>query len=192
MVSDVEGLRHGSGVSGLWRRDGGVPGQAFEVLSGGGHEKLVPGAGKAPQSEPDHREDMLGLAKEPLDLLAFTGGRSVSLGLHQGTGRVAGLLVRVARDPARRRVGTASRLQWADLAIERAGEVAVGLVGMQPAGGLQGLAAGADIAVVRFVIVEVAPREGPILTFALVPDRDVRTDLAPDQTGRSGGRSGTA
>ena len=48
------------------------------------------------QSEPDHREDVLGLAKQRFDLLAFTAGDSVGLGLHQSAGNVTGLLVGVA------------------------------------------------------------------------------------------------
>ncbi len=43
-------------------------GEAFQGLDGGGQQELVAGAGEAPQSEPDHREDMLGLAKQPFDL----------------------------------------------------------------------------------------------------------------------------
>ncbi len=33
------------------------------VLDGGGQEELIASASEAPQPEPDHREDLLGLAK---------------------------------------------------------------------------------------------------------------------------------
>ena len=108
----------------MWRRSRGVIGESFEVLDGGGQQELVPGAGQAPQSEPYHREDLFGLTKEPFDLLAFAAGGRVSLGLHQGAGKVAGRLVRVARDPTRRCVGTAFRLQCADIAIILARDIA--------------------------------------------------------------------
>ena len=174
-------LRHGSGHHGPWWRSRGVIGEAFQVLDGGGQQELVAGAGQAPQSEPDHREDMLGLAEEPFDLLAFRARRRVSLGLHQGTGMVACRLVQLARDPARRCVGTAFRLQRTGIAITLARAIAIGVVGMAPAGGRQGLAAGTDVAVARRVVDEVGPREGAIVAFALVPDRDVRRDVMVDQ-----------
>ncbi len=56
-------LRHLSGQRGPWWRSCCVIGQPFEVLDGGGQQELVPGAGQAPQPEPDHREDLLGFAK---------------------------------------------------------------------------------------------------------------------------------
>ena len=39
-------------------------GQSFEVLDGSGEDELIAGAGEAPQSEPDHRENVLSLTKE--------------------------------------------------------------------------------------------------------------------------------
>ena len=77
-------------------------GEPFEVLDGGGQEELIPGPGQAPQPEPDHRENALGLAKQPFDLLAFTAGGPICLGLHQSAGNVARGLIDVTLDPARR------------------------------------------------------------------------------------------
>ena len=132
-------------------------GKPFQVLDGGGQEELVPGAGEAPQSEPDHRENMLGLAKERFDLLAFAARQRVSLALHQSAAIVARLLIRVARDAARRCVWAAFRLQGAGTAIRLARDIAIGVVGMKPAGGPQELRARADIEVTRLVIDEVGP-----------------------------------
>ncbi len=149
-------------------------GEPFQVLDGGGQEELISGAGQAPQSEPYHREDLLGLTKEPFDLLALGAGELIGLGLHQRLGVLAGFLIDIALDPARRRGGTASRFQGAALTIELAGAVIKRLAVMNPAGRLQGLAAGTDIEITLLVIAEVRPREGAIITLALVPDRDVR------------------
>ena len=82
-------LRHGSGHHGLWRRSCRVIGEPLEVLDGGGQQELVPGAGEAPQSEANHREDMLGLAKEHLDLLALAAGDPIGLGFHYSAGVIA-------------------------------------------------------------------------------------------------------
>ena len=90
-----EALGHGSGHHGLRRRSWGSVGEPFEVLNGGGQEKLIAGAGEAPQSEPDHRENGLGLAKEGFDSLALGSRDPVGLGLHQATRVVAGGLVDV-------------------------------------------------------------------------------------------------
>jgi len=59
-----------------------VIGEPFEVLDGGGQQELVPGAGQTPQSECHHRENALGFAKEPFDLLALGAGDPIGLGLH--------------------------------------------------------------------------------------------------------------
>ena len=83
-------------------------GQPFQVLDGGGQEELILGAGQAPQSESNHRENRLGLAKQRLDLLAFSAGVHVSLGLYQSAGVVTGILVYIARDLAGRRGRTTS------------------------------------------------------------------------------------
>ena len=156
-------------------------GESFEVLNGGGQQELVSSAGEASQSEANHREDVLGLAKEPFDLLALGAGDPIGLGLHQGTGSIACRLVRVARDPACRCIGAAFRLQRTGIAIILARDIAIGVVGVEPAGGPQGLVARADIEVTLLVIDEVGSREGAIVTFALVPDRDVRIDAMRNQ-----------
>ncbi len=70
-------------------------GEPFQVLDGGGQQELVLGAGETSQSEPDHRVDMLGLAKQRFDLFAFTAGDAVGLGLHQSTGVIPCRLVDV-------------------------------------------------------------------------------------------------
>ena len=90
-----EVLDHGSSHHGLWRRSCAVIGEAFQVLNGSGQQEFVVSAGQAPQSEPDHGEDVLGLAKQPLDLFAFNPGGGVSLGFHQRLGIVTGFLVDV-------------------------------------------------------------------------------------------------
>ncbi len=86
-------LGHGSDHYGPWRRSCGVVGEAFQVLDGGGQQELVVSATQAPQSEPDHREDMLGLAEEPLELLPVASGMFISIGFHQGLSIVTGFLV---------------------------------------------------------------------------------------------------
>ena len=63
LVCGVGDYGHFSGGHRVWRRSCGVIGEPFQVLDGGGHEELIFGTGEASQSEPDHREDMLGLAK---------------------------------------------------------------------------------------------------------------------------------
>jgi len=52
---------------------------------------------------------------------------------------------------------------------------------VEPAGGPQGLVARTDIKITLLVIDEVGSREGVIVTFALVPDRDVRIDVMLNQ-----------
>ncbi len=120
-------------------------GEPFEVLDGGGQEELISGAGQAPQSEPYHRENTLGLTKERFDLLALAAGGRISLGLHQSAGSVARRLIEVTRDAARRRLWTASRFRGASLTIEFAGPVIERFAVMNSAGRLQGLGARADI-----------------------------------------------
>ncbi len=48
---------------------------------------------EAPQSEANHREDVLSLAKERLDLLALPTGNPIGLGFHDSAGVVAGFLL---------------------------------------------------------------------------------------------------
>ncbi len=138
-----EALPHGSGDHVLWRRSCGVIGEPFQVLHGGGQEELVAGAGEAPQSKPDHREDMLGLAKEPFDLLAFAAGGSVSLGLHQGAGIVARLLVHIAREAALP-AGGALGLERTAGTVAALGDVFDRRAVMNGAGGFQFFAAGIE------------------------------------------------
>ena len=71
-------------------------GEPFQVLDGGGQQEFIPGACQAPQSEPYYRENVLGLAKERLDLLALAAGDHIGLGFHYGAGVVAGFLVDIA------------------------------------------------------------------------------------------------
>ena len=74
--------------------------QSFEVLDGSGEEELIAGTGEAPQSEPDHREDVFSLAEEPLDLLALDTGDPTGLALHERLGVVASFLVYISREAA--------------------------------------------------------------------------------------------
>ncbi len=138
-------FRHGSGQCEPWWRPCGVVGKPFEVLDGGDQQELIAGASEAPQSEPDHREDLLGLAKEPFDLLALGSGGPIDLGLHQSTGIITSLLVWIPQDPTRPAFGGATRFQRTVIAITLGGDVAVGVVGMKCSGGLQDLTARTDI-----------------------------------------------
>ena len=115
-------MGHGLCGAGLWRRYGGVPGEPLEVLDGSGHEELVAGAGEAPQSEPDHREDVLGLAEQPFDPLALDTGDFIGLGLHQALGLVAGVLMEVSLEPPCR-AGGAAGLERAACTVTLLGDV---------------------------------------------------------------------
>ena len=98
--------------------------QSFEVLDGSGEEELIAGTGEAPQSEPDHREDVFGLAEEPLDLLAIGAGDPISLALHERLGVVASFLVYISREAALL-TGGAVGLEWTESAVAALGDVLI-------------------------------------------------------------------
>ncbi len=75
-------------------------GEPLEVLDGSGEEEYLAGAGEAPQSEPDHRENVLSLAEEGFDPPALDTGHPIGLGVHQALGIVAGFLMDVTLDPS--------------------------------------------------------------------------------------------
>ncbi len=119
-------------------------GQSFEVLDGSGEEELIAGTGEAPQSEPDHREDVLGLAEQPFDPLALDTGDPIGLALHERLGVVACLLVHIAREAALP-AGGALGLEWTAGTVAALGDVFDGGAVMNAARGFQLLAAGTDI-----------------------------------------------
>ena len=138
---------------------GAVPWCDWRAFSGSGRLRsggTHPGAGEAAQPEPDHRQNMLGLAKERFDRLVLGAGDPIGLGLHQSAGIVARRLVGVARDPAPRHVGTTlilgMRFQWAVIAITISGDITIGVIGMEPACGLQDLTARTDIEIALLVV----------------------------------------
>ena len=144
-------MGHGSRGAGLWRRYGGVPGESFEVPGGRGEEKLIAGAGEAPQPELRHRGDVFGLTEQRFDSLALDTGNPIGLGFHQGLGVVTGLLADIARDspfPA----GSALGLERTAGTVAAFGDVFDGNAVMNGARGFQFFAAGTDIEIALFVI----------------------------------------
>ena len=97
-------------------------GEPLEVLDGSGEEEFLAGAGEAPQSEPDHRENVLSLAEEGFDPPALDTGHPIGLGVHQALGIVAGFLMDVTLDPSRP-AGGAMRLEWAAGTVAALGDV---------------------------------------------------------------------
>ncbi len=156
-------------------------GQSFEVLDGCGHEELVAGAGEAPQSEPYHRENVLGLAEQPFDPLALDTGDPIGLGLHQALGIVAGVLMEVSLEPPCR-AGGAAGLERAACTVTLLGDVFDGVSDVNAPGGLQLLAAGTDREIALPVVGEIGAGEPAVCCdLALIPERDVRLDMAIDQ-----------
>ncbi len=72
--------------------NGGIARQSLEVLDGGGQQELASCAGEPTEPHPGQGEDVLGLAKARLDLLAFDAGGRLSLGLHQGLALCLGMV----------------------------------------------------------------------------------------------------
>ena len=97
-------------------------GEPLEVLDGSGEEEFLAGAGEAPQSEPDHRENVLSLAEEGFDPPALDTGHPIGLGVHQALGIVAGFLMDVTLDPSLP-AGGAMRLEWAAGTVAALGDV---------------------------------------------------------------------
>ncbi len=89
---------------------------------------------------------MLGLAKEPFDLLAIGAGDPIGLALHERLGVIACLLVHIARDP--RPVvpgGAGGGLELTEGIVAAFGDVIDRGAVMDAAGCFQLLAAGTDI-----------------------------------------------
>ncbi len=81
-----------------------------------------------------------------------------------------------AWDLALRRLGAAAILQRARSAVVDAGKIAIGVVVADPAARDQIGPVRADIAVARFIVVEVVTAECAILALRFVDDGNVRFD----------------
>ena len=143
--------------------------------------ELIACAGEAAQ--PHTLEAMVDLQvrKAHFNLLALVTGFGELRRCHQRTGVIAGLLVQIACDLARRRLPTTLRLEGAKLAVALERTVAQNMVGTDAASGRKQLSRGTDIDVALIVELEVGAREGAVLSRALIPNRDVRRDTGLDQ-----------
>ncbi len=139
---------------------------------------------RAPEaSQPHSLEAMMVLevSKPYLDFLPLVG-RSVELrGADQCAGEVAGILVDVSRDLAKRHLRTALRFKLASIATALGRKVAQHVVVADIACRREQLAGRADLGIALAVECEVAAREGAVLRDALVPDRDLRRDAGAGQ-----------
>src|SRR5678816_998593 len=120
------------------------------------------GAAKAQSAEP---KNALQVCEQHLDLFAITARLLECLSLCQRTGNVTRFLVDAARDPANRRLWTASRLERAAPAVEYAREVKQSRFPIvdQPACRRENLTRRTDVNVTLLVEREVFPIECPIV-----------------------------
>ena len=125
-------------------------------MRGGGEENFISGAGEATQSEAVEFEYPFHMGESHLDFLAFVARVSEGRCLGQGANMIANILIDIARDPARWRLGTASALQRTGSAIWTSRPVIERPAVMHPARGPERLAAGAGVAVMLGVEDEVA------------------------------------
>ncbi len=91
-------------------------------------------AGEPAQAQAGQAEIALQVSKRGLDHLAIARRPAISLGAHKPLRIVAGVLVDIARDLARRRVGAALMFERARIAIGLAGAIKARVAGVDPAG----------------------------------------------------------
>jgi hypothetical protein len=89
-------------------------------LGDGGENKFILGAARTTQSKSAELQDALEMREPHLDLLALTSRRLEALGASERPGDVAGVLMYVARDLARRFFWTALRFERTYIAVELA------------------------------------------------------------------------
>ena len=155
--------------------------QRLEVLRDGGEMEFVACAGKTSQTHPLEAAMGLQVREAHLDALSFIARFEEGLRPHQPTRQITCLLMKIAWDLSSRHVGTALRFQWTDVAVELGGAVEQRPAVMHSACGAQKLAVGADVNIPSFLPTEVRARESAICSFALVSNRNVRRDPAPDE-----------
>jgi hypothetical protein len=132
----------------------------LEVLHDGGEVELVASAREA--SQPHSLETMMGLevSKPHLDLLSLVARSVEPRGADQCAGKIAGVLVDVSTDLAKRHLRTALRFEWACIAIALGRKVAQCVVIADIARRREQLAGRADIDVALSVEREVAASSG--------------------------------
>jgi hypothetical protein len=96
-----------AGCCGRWRRSAKELDEAPQVLRDCGQYHFVFGPRQASQSKPVELEDSLHASKTHLDLFALPACLFESLGFGQCAGDVAGVLMKIARNLPRRRIGAA-------------------------------------------------------------------------------------
>jgi hypothetical protein len=94
---------------------------------------------------------------------------------------VAGIFMDITGDFPEGHVRSASRLDWTWTAVTRARAAKDGSAVMDPAGGREQLACGADVDIALLVECKVAARERSIFSPAFIPDRNVRRDAGTNQ-----------
>lgn len=113
--------------------------QRLEVLHDGGEVELIARTGEAAQAHALETVMDLQVRKAHFDLLALVTGFGELRRPHQRTGVIAGFLIEIACDLARRRLRTTLRLEGADLAVALERKVAQDMVGSDAAGGREQL-----------------------------------------------------
>ena len=121
------------------------------------------------------------MRKPHLDLFAFPTRLFESFGLGERVGDIAGILMQIAGNLPRRRVGATPQFESTDIAVGFGGAIAKRTAVDDRAGGVQQLSIWTDIDVALSIEDEVSAAEGAVRTRRLVPHRDVRGYLAIDQ-----------
>ena len=152
--------------------------QASQVLGDGRKYKLVLRATRATQTKTAEPQDALQVREPHLYAFAVVSRLLEGFGTGERSSDVAGALVDAAGNLADRCLWTASGFEWARGAVSRAAAIEKrGAVVYERATGRQGLPGRADIGVGALVVTELVTLEGPVFSFGLIDDGDVRRDL---------------
>ena len=155
--------------------------QRFEVLHDGGEMELVTCAGKTSQAHSLEAVMGLQVREAHLDALSLIARLYEGFGSHEPARHIPGVLVKIARDLPSELFGATARLEWTDVVVELGGAIEQCPAVVHGATGAENLAVGADVNTLPSLPTEVRAREGAILTFTLVSNRDMRRDPTPDE-----------
>ena len=155
--------------------------ERLEVLHDSSEVELVARAAEAPQAHALEAVVGLEVREAHFDSLPLIAGSLVLRRFHESTRDVASLFVDVPGYFAPGDVRTTPRLQRASIAIELARPIEDRSTIVNSAGRTQGLAVRAAVLILLFVEGEVAAREGSIIPFSLLLDRDVRGDAGTNE-----------
>src|SRR5450631_3212039 len=126
-------------------------------------------------SEAQALKTVMGLevSETHLDPLSLIARLKESLGLHLAARHIAGVLVEIARNLSRRRVGAALYLEHADITVELGGAIAKRIAVVYGSRGVQQLVIRADINTSTPVPAKVSARKTAVFALACIADRDM-------------------